>query len=295
MEKASTGLSAGSGANCCSRLERAGRDGTLDLVFRRERDATMLASRRFTLPLQALEPTRCGDGSLYLLLLNPTGGILGGDSLATTIRLEAGAHAILSTPSAARIYAAGKELSLIDTKIILRQGAILEYLPDHLIPHPGAAVRQSISIAMEPRAGLILYDAFAAGRIGRGERWRFREMALSAAVTRADKPVHLSRLSLVPARDDLDRPGWFEGWNYCATMLVVADDFADWDGLSVTLGAALDSRPGVSGGASRLGAGGCVARFLTRTATDLTRTTATLWKIARQAMFGLPPFDLRKY
>ena len=60
----------------------------------------MLTARRFTLPLQALEPMALADdGAAPLLLLNPTGGILGGDRLETEVVLGAGAHVVLSTPS----------------------------------------------------------------------------------------------------------------------------------------------------------------------------------------------------
>ena len=47
----------------------------------------MLTARRFTLPLQALEPMDLdGDGVATLLLLNPTGGLLAGDRLETDSR-----------------------------------------------------------------------------------------------------------------------------------------------------------------------------------------------------------------
>ena len=65
----------------------------------------MLTGRRFALPLQALEPMDLvGDGSATLLLLNPTGGVLGGDRLETEVSLGPASHVCLSTPSATRVY-----------------------------------------------------------------------------------------------------------------------------------------------------------------------------------------------
>ena len=68
------------------RVARAGRDGALDLAFERRGGRTVLTERRFTLPLQALEPMDLdGSGVATLMLLNPTGGLLGGDVLETRV------------------------------------------------------------------------------------------------------------------------------------------------------------------------------------------------------------------
>ena len=51
----------------------------------------MLTERRFTLPLQALESVELDDsGVATLLLLNPTGGLVGGDVLETSVALGPG-------------------------------------------------------------------------------------------------------------------------------------------------------------------------------------------------------------
>src|SRR6266571_9532388 len=68
--------------------ERAGRDGYLRLQFERRGQSTILSQSRFTLPLQALTPIALEDGTAYLMLLNPTGGVLGGDHLLTEMVQE---------------------------------------------------------------------------------------------------------------------------------------------------------------------------------------------------------------
>ena len=45
-----------------------------------------------------------GTGAATLFLLNPTGGVLGGDRLETRVELGAGSRVCLSTPSATRVY-----------------------------------------------------------------------------------------------------------------------------------------------------------------------------------------------
>ncbi len=74
------------------------------LGFERRGDRTVLVERRYALPLQALEVMDLEAGGAALMLLNPTGGVLGGDRLETRVRLGAGSRVCLTTPSATRVY-----------------------------------------------------------------------------------------------------------------------------------------------------------------------------------------------
>src|SRR3990172_4140575 len=99
--------STGSAPAFSSTPDRVGRDGALALAFERRGRGTVLTARRFPLPLQALEPISLeGGGSVCLTLLNPTGGVLGGDRLQAEIAVGPGAHVCLTTPSATRAYRA---------------------------------------------------------------------------------------------------------------------------------------------------------------------------------------------
>ena len=61
---------------------RVGRDGALSLRFERRGAATVLARSRFTLPLQVLSPLVLDHAAAVVSILNPTGGLVGGDRLA---------------------------------------------------------------------------------------------------------------------------------------------------------------------------------------------------------------------
>lgn len=280
--------------SCCSRADRVGRDGFLRLVFERRGGETILTGRRFALPLQALEPTRLADGSLYIMMLNPTGGIFGGDRLRTEIVIGAGTHVILTTPSASKIYRALDHPARCETEIVVGEDAVVEYLPDHLIPHPDAALRQSLRVSMARGSRAIIYDAIAAGRIGRGERFRFREIASEVSIDCDDEPRFLSRWSVVPASGSLvDGTGIMDGFDYFGSIIAlghgatVAAEINDVD-------AAICGTEGVWGGASALSAGGLVAKFLASGADALRTAMAAGWSAVRQQLIDLPGFDLRK-
>src|SRR6202790_4681898 len=194
--------------------ERVGRDGFLRLRFARSGANTILAQSRFSLPLQALTPLTLADGASYLMLLNPTGGVLGGDHLITEIIQEAGTHVCLTTPSSTRIYRTAEKPAILETVIHLGEGATLEYLPDHVIPHAGSALRQSLRVEMERGSRAIILDSLSAGRVARGERWNFSQVDSRTEIIVRGKPAFLNRTFINPSAQQPERLGLMEHFGY---------------------------------------------------------------------------------
>jgi urease accessory protein len=279
--------------SCCSRTDRVGRDGFLRLVFEWRGGQTVLTERRYALPLQALEPSRLPDGSLYMMMLNPTGGIFGGDRLRAEIVLGAGTHVVLTTPSASKIHRALDRAATCRTEISIGEDAVVEYLPDHLIPHPGSALRQNLAITMAPGSSAIVYDAIAAGRIGRDERWRFREMTTEISIDFDAAPGYLSRSSLIPGINSLAVPGLTDGFDYFGSIIATRHGTSfKMDCKAVD--AAVAEIPGVWAGASALATKGVVGKFLAPSADSLTRAMFSGWSVMRKQLMGMDGFDLRK-
>jgi urease accessory protein len=311
--------STGFAATCSSSSSRTrcGRDGLLRLAFERrwQSRATALRHCRYTLPLQVLSPLTLDDGTSYLLLLNPTGGVLGGDRLRTEISLGENSSVCLSTPSATRIYRTTGAPAEMHTILRLASGATLEYLPDHVVPHAGSMLRQSLRIEMQPGSRGIFLDAFAAGRVAQNERWRFREFDSRTEVTLSGKLIYLSRTKIcgaatpggalapegIPFVDAQAAGGQPLATShsslppYSASLLIVADQLSDWRPVVASLRAELDAVPGVIGGVSLLSEAGCSVRYLAESAIALHGATRLLWTAARREVFRLPPLDLRKY
>ncbi len=228
------------------------------------------------------------------MMLNPSGGLVGGDRLRTRVEIGSDAAVVLTTASATKAYRTIGDSAAHQTIVSLCDGAVLEYLPDHLIPHPGAAVRQSLLIEMASGSRAIVYDAIAAGRIGRAERWAFRELDSEIVIKRAGRPVYISRSRIIPRAQPLSQPGWMEEFNYLASVVVVADASPVWASALDEIDAMLQGFHQINYGVSEIAAGGWVVRLMTRTATDLIAAKQNIWAIARRKVLGLEAFDLRK-
>jgi len=134
----------------------------------------------------------------------------------------------------------------------------------------------------------------AAGRIGRDERWAFRELSSEVVIYRNSLPIYLNRSQIIPEVQPLTQLGWMEDFNYLASIIVVGEVGPQWSSVLSCIETALDAIPGINFGASEIACGGWVVRFMTRTATDLTIAKQCIWAIARRSLLGLEAFDLRK-
>lgn len=235
-----------------------------------------------------------GTGAATLFLLNPTGGVLGGDRLETRVELGAGSRVCLSTPSATRVYRSAGLPAVQRTTFRVGEGAALEYLPDHVIPSPGARLIQSVELALAPGASAIICDAWAAGRAARGEAWRFDLLDNGTVARDREGLLFKDRVVLSGAR------GWgglgaAEGMPYAATVACLAPSHAGLEGLAADLASAIAvGAPAARAGVTTLARGGVVARILAPSAPTLQRAIETAWVYARAGLWGVGPLVLRK-
>ena len=289
---------------------RVGRDGALRLAFERRGAATVLTGCRSTLPLQVLAPVALDDPAAVVSILNPTGGLLGGDRLSIDVDVAAGAHAVLTTPSATRVYRADGAPTVQTIRLRLGPGAVVEWVPDHTIPFAGSALRQAFDVELDETAALVLVDAFSAGRIALGEAWRFA--LLESAISIRDRCGWLLHDRFVlrgqagavragdgrgagapPAEPAFGGLGFAESHPYFASIAVIgAFDAARFAaGIQQRVGA---DTPGVCLGAAVLPRRGALVRCLAGNAPALLGAVERCWTLARAALIARPALALRK-
>jgi urease accessory protein len=296
---------------------RVGRDGALRLSFERRGAVTALTGCRSILPLQVLAPVALDDPAAVVSILNPTGGLLGGDRLSIEVDVAAGAHAVLTTPSATRVYRADGAPTVQTVRLRLRPGAVVEWVPDHTIPFAGSALRQAFDVELDETAALVLVDAFSAGRIALGEAWRFALLESAISIRDRcgwllhDRFVLRGRAGVVraaggrgagdppgEARLSEDEPafgglGFAEAHPYFASIAVIGAFDAARFAAEVQQRVGADT-PGACLGAAVLPRRGALVRCLARNAPALVEAVERCWNLARAALLARPPLALRK-
>lgn len=111
--------------------------------------------------LQRLYPE--GPGICHHVVLHPPGGVVGGDELHLQARLDAGAHALITTPGATRFYRTDGPAALQSVQLQLAAGARLEWLPLEAIAHSGCLAESRVVAQLAPGAELLAWDVLALG------------------------------------------------------------------------------------------------------------------------------------
>jgi urease accessory protein len=216
-------------------------------------------------------------------LTNPGGGALGGDRLNLQVTVGAGAAATILTQGATKAYR-GVETAQ-RARVSIEADGVLEYLPHHVIPFARSRWRQETVVELSSAARLLAWEAFAAGRVARGERFAFDRLSSRTVVLRDGTPVLIDGFELEGGGEP------FNGWSYLATVQVLAP--VRLDGLADELHTSLSEVPGARASASAPAEGLACARVLAQSAPSLARTLGTVRVVARSAL-GLeaPPRPL---
>jgi urease accessory protein len=147
--------------------------GRAHLRFERVGDRTRLTQASTRPPLAVMRTLHVDDGMPDLAvayLLNTTAGVFQGDRLSTDVVAAKGARVHLTTTSATKVFSMASGDARIDTHLEVEDGALLEYLPDPLIPFADARLQQDARLTVHPGGTLFYAEVLAAGRTGMGER-----------------------------------------------------------------------------------------------------------------------------
>ncbi|WP_082663971.1 MULTISPECIES: urease accessory protein UreD [unclassified Guyparkeria] len=133
-----------------------------------DRRVTRLSTLRHEGPLRVQRPfyPEGADGCCHVYLLHPPGGLVSGDALRIRAEVGEGAHALLTTPAAAKVYTADSHgvSSSQSVRLRVRRGGSLEYLPQETIAFDGARTLQSTSLDLDSGAACLGWEVLALGR-----------------------------------------------------------------------------------------------------------------------------------
>lgn len=214
-----------------------------------------------------------------LLVITPAGGIVGGDRYDIDVTLGPGAAASVLTTGATKVYR-GPD-SCQSAVFRADEGALLEYLPHHAIPFADSSHRQDSTFYLSEGATLLCWEAYSAGRVGRGERFAFSTLASRTRIFRDGVPEIVDGFELSGGGEP------FGGYPYTATVYACAPRALDT--LAGQLHALLSELPGTLASSSTpaSASGLCVTRVLARNAPSLYRALNGCRRVIRDHL-GLP-------
>jgi urease accessory protein len=262
---------------------------------------TRLYSSHQDPPLKAVRTFQAADGAALLHLHNVSGGLLGGDELSLKVNLGPGSVVQLTTTGATRIYRPRTEAAPATqtNQITVGENALLEYLPDPIIPYASARFSQRTSIHLAPGAGLFWWEILAPGREAHGEVFQYESIELRTDVSAHRRPICSERVRLAPRERDLSSVARLGTYRYWATFYIcrVGIEPAAWRALEDRIrdaAIAVQLAGAARWGVSTLSSDGLVIRGMVQHGRDAYAALLAFWRVAKRELYNKEPVLPRK-
>jgi len=234
-------------------------------------------------------------------LNNVSGGVLAGDRLALDVDVKPGVAAQITTTGATRLYRhrAGAADSEQRARFLVGDGALLEYLPDTVIPYAGSRHVQQTEIRLGRGSTLFWWEVVAPGRLAAGERFAFERLRVRSEVYAGSRPILREDYLLEPGKKQLAATARMFEYSHTASLCAVQEGRppAFWRLLEDRLNEIAQARTEhgkAVWGASMLASDGVVVRGLSMSGCFIHETLIEFWRIARMAVTGTDAVPPRK-
>jgi len=207
-------------------LAEIGRRARMNLTFVQQDTHTILHDAYCETPFKITRVLNSHYPPAHLILMHSTAGLFGGDELECTIRVESGARVLVTQQSATKVHPSEGRPAIQRNHVIVRTGGELQLYLEPVIPFAESVLRQTTLIDVEPGGRLMFWEAFMSGRVGRGERWQFHELASEMHLRLGDRSIYLDRFRLP---NGFERSTWtMAGCNYLGTGLFFGEQARDF-------------------------------------------------------------------
>ena len=255
----------------------------LRLGFALHDGVSRLVERTHRGPLRVQKPLYPeGDAVCHAIIIHPPGGVVGGDQLAVDATVGAGAHALLTSPGAAKWYRANGHVS--GQHIVLRAGAgaAIEWLPQESIFFDQACVRLRLEVELAVDASYIGCDIVCLGRSASGEMFNTGSISQQVQIRRGGKLLWWEQGALAGGGALMASPLGLAGHTVCATLIAIGTSVSP----SVLAAVREIGVPaGAVFGATHMKAL-VVVRLLCGDSEAARRIMLTAWQLLRPAMLG---------
>lgn len=268
----------------------------IELAQRAGRTALMRARHKGPLRIQRLFYPEA-NGCAHVYLLHPPGGLVVGDELTISLRAAAGAHGLLTTPSAGKIYTVNglrhSDAATTQTqsvRLMLDAGSVCEWLPQETIVFNGANARLNTRVDATADAKFCLWDIVCLGRPASQERFTEGRVEQILQVSVDHRPVLIER-NRIDGRDPIMQAPWgLKGAGSFGTL--VASVTLNRDQVDVLLETLHERWPDAKWGLTQKKQL-FIARYLGASAAECRFGFIAIWQALRPIMLGCEALEPR--
>ncbi|BFZ23314.1 hypothetical protein BsWGS_26352 [Bradybaena similaris] len=184
-----------------------------------------IVSLKHTYPFRFVVPENSTPGPCqWIYPLAFGGGLVGGDAVASTIKLGDGCAAVLSSQDSTKVYHCNNGwLTTQEYTYNLGEGSLLCVLQDPLVCYENADFYQKQTVQMTPSSSLVLLDWMLSGRVALSESWSFKRFRNCIEIQVSDETIIRDYLELEDTPNKTIAQG-MRGFQVYGTCIVLGDD-----------------------------------------------------------------------
>lgn len=194
----------------------------LSLGFDKPGDKTRMKQMEFQGPLRVQRPFYPESDVCHVYLLHPPGGLVSGDDLSIQIQCQPQSHALITTPSAGKIYKADsngiEQKQHVDIEV---DKAVCEWMPMETIVFDGAHGKLTTQVNLFGDAKFVGLDVFCLGRPKSHLPFMQGSVEQRLSIYQDGKPLLLERQYLAADDPLLTAVSGFNGNLVSGTLTVV--------------------------------------------------------------------------
>ncbi|HEU4855533.1 MAG TPA: urease accessory protein UreD [Nitrosospira sp.] len=260
----------------------------LSLKFAEDNGTTRLVEQDHFGPLLVQKPLYPeGREVCQAVIIHPPGGVVGGDKLDITARIDASARAQITTPGAAKWYKSNGHVSHQDIKLYVGSGGSLEWVPQETIFFDNADVVLDHEVILEKEAAYIGCEILCFGRTASGESFNGGQIRQRTSIRSDGKLIWFEQLRLLGGGPAMKGVLALSGKTVCATLISTGKAVP-----GQLIDSAREGAAKIANGTGHVGASQLksvvVARYLGDSSETARRIMLHVWGLLRPAMIGRP-------
>jgi urease accessory protein len=211
--------------------------------------------------------------------------VVGGDELSISTHVGENAHALITTPGAAKWYKANGRISRQNIQLEVAPRATLEWLPQETIFFDSAHVRLENSIALAADSRYLGCEILCFGRTASGETFSVGKIEQRTTIRRNGKLIWFEQGSLSGGTPSMSSPLALNGKTVCATLTAAGGALS-----SALIGALREEGAEMAGNSGAFGMTQLKSVLVVRYLGDSSETAKQLmtlaWQRLRPALLG---------
>ena len=168
----------------------------MELTFARQDGKTILQNSYCEVPFKVTRVLHTHSPMAHVILMHSTAGLFGGDDLQCAIHVGSGAQVRITQQSATKVHPSEDRVAQQRLRVRVEANAELQLFLEPIIPFAESRLRQQTHLDIAEGATLSYWEGFMTGRVGRGESWKFRELASETRLTIGGRLSYLDRFHL---------------------------------------------------------------------------------------------------